>query len=269
MISDQSISFTQGIRIARIATEDDPVYLQDSLNNNNHSPHQPEKQPVNKSYQSMNHSANPLAMLNAGKISSGTSRKDQVPGSGSPAGELIEMQSPHSSSSGQQQQQNSTQTQRDQVISACMPSSPTSSSSSSNGSASASFSSCLDASMEDSAIDAVMTTDSQSGSPNPGHRNKCRCHSYALSTASTVPSTIIPEIKLIEDNGGHGLGETAVRVRKVNLSYREKIINSLTASSATQPVFVLNGISMTVPRAAIYGLLGPSGCGKTSLLRCM
>ncbi|XP_072049228.1 ABC transporter G family member 20-like [Amphiura filiformis] len=32
---------------------------------------------------------------------------------------------------------------------------------------------------------------------------------------------------------------------------------------------VLQGLNMTVPRGAIYGLLGPSGCGKTTLLRCV
>jgi ABC-type glutathione transport system ATPase component len=63
--------------------------------------------------------------------------------------------------------------------------------------------------------------------------------------------------------------EIAVRVKKVNLSYREKILNSLTNASSATPVFVLNGISLTVPSGSIYGLLGPSGCGKTSLLRCM
>ena len=61
----------------------------------------------------------------------------------------------------------------------------------------------------------------------------------------------------------------AVRVRKVNLSYREKILGSLTNKANMTPIFVLNGISLTVPSGSIYGLLGPSGCGKTSLLRCM
>lgn len=32
---------------------------------------------------------------------------------------------------------------------------------------------------------------------------------------------------------------------------------------------ILNGVSLTVPEGAIYGLLGPSGCGKTTLLRCV
>ncbi|KAF2883419.1 hypothetical protein ILUMI_22753 [Ignelater luminosus] len=35
------------------------------------------------------------------------------------------------------------------------------------------------------------------------------------------------------------------------------------------PVNVLNGLSMTVPRGTIYGLLGASGCGKTTLLNCV
>lgn len=32
---------------------------------------------------------------------------------------------------------------------------------------------------------------------------------------------------------------------------------------------VLHGISLTVPRGSITGLLGPSGCGKTTLMRCI
>lgn len=63
--------------------------------------------------------------------------------------------------------------------------------------------------------------------------------------------------------------EIAVRVKKLNLSYKEKLLNSLTNASSASPVFVLNGLSLTVPSGSIYGLLGPSGCGKTSLLRCM
>jgi ABC-type cobalamin/Fe3+-siderophores transport system ATPase subunit len=32
---------------------------------------------------------------------------------------------------------------------------------------------------------------------------------------------------------------------------------------------VLHGLSFTVPRGGITGLLGPSGCGKTTLIRCV
>ena len=32
---------------------------------------------------------------------------------------------------------------------------------------------------------------------------------------------------------------------------------------------VLHGLSVTVPRGGITGLLGPSGCGKTTLMRCV
>jgi ABC-2 type transport system ATP-binding protein len=32
---------------------------------------------------------------------------------------------------------------------------------------------------------------------------------------------------------------------------------------------VLHGLSFTVPRGGITGLLGPSGCGKTTLMRCV
>ncbi|XP_030375746.1 ABC transporter G family member 20 [Scaptodrosophila lebanonensis] len=35
------------------------------------------------------------------------------------------------------------------------------------------------------------------------------------------------------------------------------------------PNIVLDGLNMTVPKGAIYGLLGASGCGKTTLLSCI
>lgn len=35
------------------------------------------------------------------------------------------------------------------------------------------------------------------------------------------------------------------------------------------PQVVLDGLNMTVPKGAIYGLLGASGCGKTTLLSCI
>lgn len=61
----------------------------------------------------------------------------------------------------------------------------------------------------------------------------------------------------------------AIDVRGVNLSYQESVLSSLKGTSRAPPVFVLNGLNLTVPIGKIYGLLGPSGCGKTSLLRCM
>ncbi|XP_011305876.1 ABC transporter G family member 23 [Fopius arisanus] len=35
------------------------------------------------------------------------------------------------------------------------------------------------------------------------------------------------------------------------------------------PNIILDGLNMTVPKGAIYGLLGASGCGKTTLLSCI
>lgn len=39
--------------------------------------------------------------------------------------------------------------------------------------------------------------------------------------------------------------------------------------TAKNPNVVLDGLNMTVPKGAIYGLLGSSGCGKTTLLACI
>lgn len=39
--------------------------------------------------------------------------------------------------------------------------------------------------------------------------------------------------------------------------------------SKNNPQIVLDGLNMTVPKGAIYGLLGASGCGKTTLLSCI
>ncbi|KAK7863239.1 hypothetical protein R5R35_001451 [Gryllus longicercus] len=36
-----------------------------------------------------------------------------------------------------------------------------------------------------------------------------------------------------------------------------------------QPLVILDGLNMTVPKGVIYGLLGASGCGKTTLLSCI
>ena len=47
--------------------------------------------------------------------------------------------------------------------------------------------------------------------------------------------------------------EAAVRARGIVLS----------AGQGADTSLVLNGLTLTVPVGAIYGLLGPSGCGKT------
>ena len=137
-----------------------------------------------------------------------------------------------------------------------------------------------------------VSSQSQSGGSHLEPSCHCSCHHARfdppVKSASSAPR-VLPQIRVTvapDGNNNHGSSGSAngsqgkqrqrelvpaIKIQKVNLSFQEKInISSLTgASSASQPVFVLNGISMTVPRGAIYGLLGPSGCGKTSLLRCM
>ncbi|XP_026754097.2 ABC transporter G family member 23 [Galleria mellonella] len=39
--------------------------------------------------------------------------------------------------------------------------------------------------------------------------------------------------------------------------------------TSKNPNVILDGLNMTVPKGAIYGLLGASGCGKTTLLSCI
>ncbi|XP_049880943.1 ABC transporter G family member 20 [Pectinophora gossypiella] len=53
--------------------------------------------------------------------------------------------------------------------------------------------------------------------------------------------------------------QQAVCVRRAHKRY----------GSAKNPNVILDGLNMTVPKGAIYGLLGASGCGKTTLLSCI
>ncbi|XP_045455513.1 ABC transporter G family member 20 [Melitaea cinxia] len=51
----------------------------------------------------------------------------------------------------------------------------------------------------------------------------------------------------------------AVCVRRAHKKY----------GTTKNPNVILDGLNMTVPKGAIYGLLGASGCGKTTLLSCI
>ncbi|KAG7297380.1 hypothetical protein JYU34_019359 [Plutella xylostella] len=53
--------------------------------------------------------------------------------------------------------------------------------------------------------------------------------------------------------------QQAVCVRRAHKRY----------GSSKNPNIILDGLNMTVPKGAIYGLLGASGCGKTTLLSCI
>ncbi|CAH0721255.1 unnamed protein product, partial [Brenthis ino] len=53
--------------------------------------------------------------------------------------------------------------------------------------------------------------------------------------------------------------QQAVCVRRAHKKYGPK----------KNPNVILDGLNMTVPKGAIYGLLGASGCGKTTLLSCI
>ncbi|GAB6022188.1 hypothetical protein CHUAL_006323 [Chamberlinius hualienensis] len=64
--------------------------------------------------------------------------------------------------------------------------------------------------------------------------------------------------------GGHAVfdaSSAAVSLIDVSQSYRTFFKRKETP--------VLRGITLTVPRGTIYGLLGPSGTGKTTLLKCL
>ncbi|XP_032523469.1 ABC transporter G family member 20 [Danaus plexippus] len=53
--------------------------------------------------------------------------------------------------------------------------------------------------------------------------------------------------------------QQAVCVRRAHKKYGPR----------NNPNIILDGLNMTVPKGAIYGLLGASGCGKTTLLSCI
>ncbi|CAH2256272.1 jg22624 [Pararge aegeria aegeria] len=53
--------------------------------------------------------------------------------------------------------------------------------------------------------------------------------------------------------------QQAVCVRRAHKKY----------GTTKNPNVILDGLNMTVPKGAIYGLLGASGCGKTTLLSCI
>lgn len=53
--------------------------------------------------------------------------------------------------------------------------------------------------------------------------------------------------------------QQAVCVRRAHKRY----------GTTKSPNVILDGLNMTVPKGAIYGLLGASGCGKTTLLSCI
>ena len=278
--SSSSDAAATGVRITRIATEDDPVFLRSSTtadaavqdnsgiritnnntttttsnnNNNNHI----------KSYQSFDQRSSAAVNKMTGPDRSRKRSHESIEMTTSVSN--ASSTDDHSSGSG------------DRVNAAAAAGNTGSGSHDATGttgistdsrsnSLSESFSSCL-ASLDDGELTE----------PSDFHQHPCHCPScYAAASGVAMktqrPAHAPPRIFVTDSDLGHGTAPVtaaAVRVRKVNLSFQEKInINSLTGSSSSQPVFVLNGISMTVPRGAIYGLLGPSGCGKTSLLRCM
>lgn len=43
----------------------------------------------------------------------------------------------------------------------------------------------------------------------------------------------------------------------------------VTVKQSWQQLTILNGLSLTVPKGCVYGLIGPSGCGKTTFQRCL
>src|ERR1700722_19451779 len=88
----------------------------------------------------------------------------------------------------------------------------------------------------------------------------------SLRNGGQLAKPKIQVISTIESSFQEKPPPSAICVRQLNLSYR--VLFSL-KGIASEVIYVLNGINLTVPAGTIYGLLGPSGCGKTSLLRCI
>uniref|UniRef100_A0A6G1SPG5 ABC transporter G family member 20 n=1 Tax=Aceria tosichella TaxID=561515 RepID=A0A6G1SPG5_9ACAR len=74
-----------------------------------------------------------------------------------------------------------------------------------------------------------------------------QCNELAVTSSSSDASSLVGRAAAVECR---------------NLNYHAGL-------SSFQRRLILNGVSLTVPEGAIYGLLGPSGCGKTTLLRCV
>jgi ABC-type transporter Mla maintaining outer membrane lipid asymmetry ATPase subunit MlaF len=78
---------------------------------------------------------------------------------------------------------------------------------------------------------------------------------------------------LREHHAKGGAGRAAIlaahRPRMLRAVHAEPAVvaDSLTVVRGDKEV--LHGLSFTVPRGGITGLLGPSGCGKTTLMRCV
>jgi hypothetical protein len=84
-------------------------------------------------------------------------------------------------------------------------------------------------------------------------------HPGGLNSAAVGPQRCPQQVAV--SRADHQLDGRRAAVQCDNLSYRVGF------GAFRRPI--LDGVSLTVPEGAIYGLLGPSGCGKTTMLRCV
>ncbi|XP_015790239.1 ABC transporter G family member 23-like [Tetranychus urticae] len=81
----------------------------------------------------------------------------------------------------------------------------------------------------------------------------------ATPSPSSAQLSVPPSIQVNHSSNRITTTRPAIRIQNLNVTYGH--------SGAIE--FVLNNVTMTVPKGCIYGLLGPSGCGKTTLLKCL
>ena len=63
--------------------------------------------------------------------------------------------------------------------------------------------------------------------------------------------------------------ENLSKVYRLYASPRDRLLEALTGRPRHTPVHALRGVSATVPRGSVLGVIGENGSGKSTLLRCV